>query len=197
MTEEKIDNELTGLLAELNDRQQLFCEEFVKDLNATQSAIRAGYAEDSARETGCENLTKPHIKAYISYLKKERQEQAFIEIYDVILELKKIAFADPKRLFNDDGSIKDIRDLDEDITRAIASIEVGPLGTITKLRLVDKKGALELLGKHVQAFTEIHIHEHRIRYSEEIIEIKKLAKELSKIEVTPDGISERTENITG
>src|SRR5690606_3608473 len=101
----KKQTELEGLLAELTDKQQLFCEEFVKDLNGTQAAIRAGYSEDSARYTGSDNLTKPHIRAYIEYLKRERQEQAFVEIYDVILELKKIAFADPKRLFDENGKI--------------------------------------------------------------------------------------------
>lgn len=54
----------------LTDKQELFCIEYVKDLNATQAAIRAGYSEDSARFIGHENLTKPYIRQHIdNYLK--------------------------------------------------------------------------------------------------------------------------------
>jgi phage terminase small subunit len=54
----------------LTDRQSLFCIEYVKDLNATQAAIRAGYSVDSARFIGHENLTKPYIRQNIdNYLR--------------------------------------------------------------------------------------------------------------------------------
>lgn len=55
--------------------------------------------------------------------------------------------------------------------------------------------ALRVHGSYVPE--QKHTVENRIEYSKEIEELKKLAEELSKIEVTPDGISERTENITG
>ena len=42
----------------LTAKQSRFVEEYLVDLNATQAAIRAGYSPDSAREIGCENLTK-------------------------------------------------------------------------------------------------------------------------------------------
>lgn len=66
-------------MAELNDKQKRFCEEYLIDLNATQSAIRAGYSENSAKEIGYEHLTKPHIQEYISELKKERAESLKID----------------------------------------------------------------------------------------------------------------------
>lgn len=34
-------------------------------MRVTQAAIRAGYSEDTAKEIGYENLTKPHIKIAI------------------------------------------------------------------------------------------------------------------------------------
>ena len=48
-------------MAKLNPKQTLFCQEYLVDLNATQAAIRAGYSVKTAKETGYENLTKPHI----------------------------------------------------------------------------------------------------------------------------------------
>lgn len=42
-------------MAKLTDKQELFAREYLKDLNATQAAIRAGYSEKTARATGSEN----------------------------------------------------------------------------------------------------------------------------------------------
>ncbi len=53
---------------ELTEKQKLFVDEYLKDLNATQAAIRAGYKEKNARAIGCENLTKPNIQTYIKGL---------------------------------------------------------------------------------------------------------------------------------
>ncbi|MDP3561712.1 MAG: terminase small subunit [Legionellaceae bacterium] len=52
----------------LNAKQKRFCEEYTIDFNATQAAIRTGYSEKTAKEIGYENLTKPHLKKYISEL---------------------------------------------------------------------------------------------------------------------------------
>lgn len=52
----------------LTEKQKLFVDEYLKDLNATQAAIRAGYKEKNARAIGCENLTKPNIQTYIKGL---------------------------------------------------------------------------------------------------------------------------------
>jgi phage terminase small subunit len=49
----------------MNDKQAAFCREYVKDFNATQAAIRAGYSVKTAGAIGSENLTKPEIKQAI------------------------------------------------------------------------------------------------------------------------------------
>ncbi|MNE91226.1 Terminase small subunit [compost metagenome] len=49
----------------LTAKQELFVQEYLKDLNATQAAIRAGYSPNTASETGYENLRKPQIAAEI------------------------------------------------------------------------------------------------------------------------------------
>ena len=45
----------------LTAKQQRFVDEYLKDLNATQAAIRAGYSKSTARQMGAENLSKPVI----------------------------------------------------------------------------------------------------------------------------------------
>ncbi|WP_198585325.1 terminase small subunit, partial [Escherichia coli] len=37
-------------MAKLTDKQELFAREYLKDLNGTQAAIRAGYSEKTANE---------------------------------------------------------------------------------------------------------------------------------------------------
>lgn len=54
-------------------RQKKFCDEYLKDLNATRAAIKAGYSVESARSTGSENLTKPDIKEYVEKKLKEAE----------------------------------------------------------------------------------------------------------------------------
>ena len=37
-------------MKELTERQEVFCNEFIKDLNAVQAAIRAGYSTQHAKK---------------------------------------------------------------------------------------------------------------------------------------------------
>jgi phage terminase small subunit len=55
----------------LNDRQEKFCLEYVKDFNASAAARRSGYSENTCAEIGYENLRKPQIKSKIAELLKE------------------------------------------------------------------------------------------------------------------------------
>lgn len=61
-------------VARLSVKQKRFIDEYLIDLNATQAAIRAGYSPKSAKEIGCENLTKPNIKAAIDKAMVERSK---------------------------------------------------------------------------------------------------------------------------
>ena len=63
----------------------------MKDLNATQAAIRAGYSEKTARNIACENLTKPYIQEYIQELQegiKKRNQITVDEIMQDLIEVK-------------------------------------------------------------------------------------------------------------
>ena len=55
----------------MTEKMELFCLEYMKDFNATQAALRAGYSKRTARSIGSENLAKPDIKERIDELKQE------------------------------------------------------------------------------------------------------------------------------
>ena len=48
-------------MAELNEKQQRFVEEYMIDLNATQAAIRAGYSVKNAASIRAQLLKKTHV----------------------------------------------------------------------------------------------------------------------------------------
>ena len=52
-------------VSKLTEKQKAFADYYIESLNATESAIKAGYSEKTASEMGYENLNKPHIKDYI------------------------------------------------------------------------------------------------------------------------------------
>lgn len=138
----------------LTKKQQVFVEEYLVDLNATQAAIRAGYSADTANVIGCENLTKPNIQQAIAEQMAERSKRTGVNQDRVVLELARIAFINPKNLINPvDASIKP--EATEDDLACIQSVKVktmdGAKGSSVEreIRLNDKMKALELLGKHL------------------------------------------------
>ena len=75
----------------LNEKQKQFCEEYIIDLNGTQSAIRAGYSEKTANRIASELLSKLDIQKYICELKNKRSERVKYsqdELMRDILEVK-------------------------------------------------------------------------------------------------------------
>lgn len=58
-------------MAKLTPKQKAFCDYYIETGNATEAAIKAGYSKKTAKETGHENLTKPHLSKYIA----ERMEK--------------------------------------------------------------------------------------------------------------------------
>ena len=67
----------------LTPKQQAFADYYIQTGNATEAAIKAGYSEKTAKETGYENLTKPHIKQYIEEKQKELGSKRMADMAEV------------------------------------------------------------------------------------------------------------------
>ena len=63
----------------LTPKQQCFIEEYLIDLNAAQSAIRAGYSEKTAKQQASRLLTNVDVAAAIAKAKRERSEATKID----------------------------------------------------------------------------------------------------------------------
>ena len=58
----------------ITNKQEGFCQEYIKDHNGTQSAIRAGYSPKTANEQAARLLTKVSIKERIGQLETKKAE---------------------------------------------------------------------------------------------------------------------------
>lgn len=79
-------------------RQEQFCREYLLDMNATQAAIRAGYAAKGAHVVASRLLTQPEITVRITALRDERNARLNIKADDIVKRLVAIAAADPRNL---------------------------------------------------------------------------------------------------
>lgn len=81
----------------LTAKQEKFCQEYMIDLNATQAAIRAGYAAKSINTErlcniiGPTNLVKFSIKAEIQRLKAEISKRVEITVDSVVKSFADVA----------------------------------------------------------------------------------------------------------
>lgn len=147
----------------LTPKQERFVEEYLVDLNATQAAIRAGYSEDTARQMGSENLSKPDIQTAVAKRMRDRAVRTRVTQDRVLTMIADRAEFDPIHVFNLDGSVKDIHDIPPHIRSSIVGIEVeeiklgadGPVvGRIKKLKISDPDRPKEMLGRHLKLFTD-------------------------------------------
>ncbi len=143
----------------LTPKQKRFVDEYLIDLNATQSAIRAGYSKKTAEVIGHENLRKPNIQLCISERLDKLKEITGITQERVLQEYGKISFFDPRRLYDDKGNLLPVHKLDADVAAALTGFDVtettisGELVTTTKkVKYAEKKGALDSLAKHFGMF---------------------------------------------
>jgi phage terminase small subunit len=156
--------------SKLNARQQLFVAEYLKDLNATQAAIRAGYSEKTARQIGARLLTNVVIAEAIATKAQKKIDRIEITSDRVLNELAMMGFAnmlDYISVQNGDAFV-DLSQLTREQAAAIQEITVEEYSEgrgeekrdikRTRFKLGDKRGSLELLGKFLKLFTDKHEH---------------------------------------
>lgn len=158
----------------LSDRQKIFCNEYLVDLNATQAAIRAGYSKKTATSTGSKLLMRTNIQLEIKRLMDERNERTGITADRVIRQLVSIAFMDikdfvewgtekrPETVGHDENGRAIVEMIPHDFVRIkdwaamdgtlIQSVKMGKHGMIVEFP--DRMRALEVLAKHTGVYDD-------------------------------------------
>lgn len=128
----------------LTAKQQRFVEEYLKDLNATQAAIRAGYSQKTAASIGQENLRKPEIEKALREATQERSQRTAITqdyvlagIVEVVERCRQVAPV-----------------LDRSGEQIIVETPTGELAPAFEFDAKNVLKGLELLGKHLNLFSE-------------------------------------------
>ena len=152
----------------MTDAQKRFCDEYLIELNATK-AYKVAYPnckkDETASAAGSRMLGNVKVQEYIQEQQKEREKRTKVTQDMIVNELAKIAFLDISNLYNENGGLKNIQDIDENTRRAISSLETfeefegygedrEKVGDTKKVKLIDKTKALELLGKHLGMFKD-------------------------------------------
>ena len=152
----------------MTEAQKRFCNEYLVDLNATRAykvAYKRCKKDETARVNGSRLLTIANIQNYINKKIEEREKRTEVTQDMVIQELAKIAFLDISKLYDKNGNLKNIQDIDKDTVKAISSLETleeyegygenrEKVGDTQKVKLLDKTKALELLGRHLGIFND-------------------------------------------
>lgn len=149
----------------MTPKQELFCLEYLKDLNATAAYKRAGYkfkTDTVARVESSKLLAKPYIAEKIQSAMNKRAEKLEITAERVLTEIARIAYVDISKAYDENGRLLPLHLMPEDVRRAIAGVEVVEervdgevVGEIRKVKFWDKKGSLDLLGRHLKLFTDV------------------------------------------
>ena len=130
---------------------QKYVDEYMVDMNASRAARAAGYS----------NLTIPREYAVIVEIERRRKMDARkLKITENrnLKEYARIAYFDPRQLFKEDGSAKEIHELDDNMAACIAGFDYTEEGAdknfrrTFKYKFINKLPALESLSKFLGLF---------------------------------------------
>ncbi len=143
-------------MAKLNAKQELFCQEYMKDLNATSAAKRAGYSKKTAHSSGPRMLENVEVKARIQELMDKRSQKLQITAEKVLKDLE-------------DCRIKCMQG------EPVLDSEGNPTGE-WKFEPHAAIRASELQGKHIKMFTDKMEHVFSDNLADKLSKARKRAQ---------------------
>jgi len=140
--------------ARLKRRAQLFVSEYLKDLNGTAAAIRAGYSPATARAAASRMLTNVNISTAIREAQDEILKENHITVSRIVRELALIAFFDPACLYDHSGRLLSVSEMPPEVRHALPAVEiVESANGARRMRFAGKLAALIALARHMSMFT--------------------------------------------
>ena len=143
-------------LRPLTVRERIFVEHYLTGLSGFQAALRAGYTRRSACEAW-RIRRRPSVAAAIEKAMAARSRRVGITADRVLREYARIAFADIRNFATSEDKgrtlkVTSLDDLSEDDAAAVAEMTGEPGGKGAKVKLHDKKRALDAIARHLGFF---------------------------------------------
>ena len=105
-------------------------------------------------------MRKARFREYVEIHRRDENEKLNITVENVRAELARIAFFDIRKIYDEDGELMEINELDNDTARALSGADVMEvisdrgegydrevIKRVKRYRTIDKRKALELLGQ--------------------------------------------------
>lgn len=155
----------------LNPKQSAFLDEYRKDNNATQAAIRAGYSAHSARQTGSRLLALEAVQGALRAKRSEKLARLEVTEDRLLQELATIAFSNIKAFtrWTEDGQLEVLASdqIPDELAAAIESVDEQTFKTTNKdgskeyertkrrVKLYSKMDAIKLLAEYMGLSNEL------------------------------------------
>lgn len=165
---------------QLRPQYRDFCHFLIQHWKKGRAAVQAGFAESCAGNQATKLLKREDVQDYLLELSRASLAKIDLEDNDVLRGLGYIATVDLGELIDKQGNPMPIHDLPEQLRRALQSIKFGKVTTVTErrniesgemieeittvttqvveIKLPDRLKAYELVGRHLQLFTEDDTH---------------------------------------
>lgn len=149
----------------LQDRIRAFILAYLKNgRNAGRAAREIGYNDKRAQFAAHRMMKRPEVLKAIKAHDEEQAAVVGLTVNRTLREVARIAYADPIKLFHEDGSLRHVRDMDPEMRGAIQSIEVERRNgrTIGKIKLYNKNDALEKAMRHMGLYNKDNEQRHDV-----------------------------------
>ena len=145
----------------LTDKQEIFCNEYVKDRNATKAAIAAGYSESSAKQIGSKNMTNIDVVARVLEIAGDVCAEAKTDAVWLLKTLRACFEAKISDIMDEKGAILPVEEWPELWQKLVGSFTVEETkqgfgddaectGYIKKVDILKGKAQiLKMIGDHV------------------------------------------------
>lgn len=147
-------------------RRKLFVQAYIANGgNATEAAKAAGFSERSAYNSGFRMMKDDEVVQAIAARQQKLANKFELTAEGVLRNLAQAIYFDPRKLYREDGTLKDIHELDDDTAMALAGFEVTEefqgrgegrekVGYTKKVKWLDKNSAREQAMKHLGQYRE-------------------------------------------
>jgi Phage terminase, small subunit len=147
-------------------RKELFADSYIANgCNATDAAIKAGYSPKTAQQQGARLLSDVMVLELITKKQAKLAAKFSLRTEDVLRELARIVYADPRKAFAPDGSLLPVHLWPDEVAAMISSIESDEIyagtgedkvfiGHTKKVKFWDKNSAIDKAMKHLGQYEQ-------------------------------------------